>query len=190
MKTAFKTIFIVGMLTAISSQTAFAQAMVIGKSKAADCYERTKTSLTGSAVNIKLCKRALFDGGLTTPDAAATHVNLGILLMRAGRNAEARKHYEKAITMTPSLPEAYINNSAALIYMGEYRAAITAIDTAIEIGTTKMPEALYNRAIAYDNLRDYNRAYADLKKALELRPDWTPALKAIDNYETTPSQSN
>ncbi len=187
MKPILKTVIITVFLTAISGQTAFAQAMVLGKSKASECYQRTKTSMSGQAVNIKLCKQALSEGGLTKSDNAATHVNLGILLMRAGRNAEARKHYEKAISMTPDLPEAYINNSAALIYMGEYSAAVIAIDKSIELGTTKMPEALFNRAIANDHLKNYSRAYADLKKALELRPDWAPALSAIDNYEVTPA---
>jgi len=74
--------------------------------------------------------------------------------------------------------------------MGEYQAAITAIDKSIELGTTKMPEALFNRAMAYDHLKQYNKAYADLKKALELRPDWAPALAAIDNYEATPAPVN
>lgn len=186
MKTIVKTAIITTLFSAVVGQTAFAQAMVLGKSKASECYQRTKTSMTGQSVNIKLCKQALYEGGLTKSDKAATHVNLGILLMRAKRNAEARKHYEKAIAMTPDLPEAYINNSAALIYMGEYHAAVTAIDKAIDLGTTKMPEALFNRAMAYDHLKNYNRAYADLKKALELRPSWAPALSAIDNYEVTP----
>ena len=48
-----------------------------------------------------------------------------------------------------------------------------------------MPEALYNCAMAYDNMKRYGEAYADLKKALTLRPDWAPALRAIDNYEVT-----
>jgi len=190
MKTIVKVATITALLCGASYQTAHAQAMVLGKSKAAECYQRTKTSMSGQAANIKLCKQALSDGGLTTSDAAATHVNLGILLMRAKRNEEARKHYEKAISMTPNLPEAYINNSAALIYMGEYHAAIEAIDKAIDLGTTKMPEALFNRAMAYDNLKQYNKAYADLKKALELRPGWAPALAAIDNYETAPTPVN
>jgi hypothetical protein len=30
---------------------------------------------------------------------------------------------------------------------------------------------------------------AKRKRALELRPDWPPALKAIDNYEVTPKSS-
>ena len=190
MNILLKVAIITAFLGATSTQTAYAQAMVLGKSKAAECYQRTKISTAGRAANIKLCKQALQDGGLTKTDSAATHVNLGILYMRSGRNQAARKQYEKAIAMTPDLPEAYINNSAALIYMGEYRAAVTAIDKSIELGTTKMPEALFNRAMAYDHLKNYNRAYTDLKKALEIRPDWAPALAAIDNYEVSPVKSN
>jgi hypothetical protein len=49
-----------------------------------------------------------------------------------------------------------------------------------------MPEALYNRAIAYDRLDEFSLAYKDLKEALVLRPDWDVALKAINNYEVVP----
>jgi len=81
----------------------------------------------------------------------------------AGDYAEAQSHYTKAIEKRPKLAEAYINHAASLIYMANYDAAITSLDKAIEIGTEKMPEALYNRAVAYDRLKNYK--YSDLSLA-------------------------
>jgi lipoprotein NlpI len=46
-----------------------------------------------------------------------------------------------------------------------------------------MPEALYNRAVAYDRLENYKGAYKDLKQALVLRPDWEPALALLSGYQ-------
>lgn len=185
----FRVFMVIGAFLTFS-QTALAQSMVVGDGGAKQCYHSVKYGDPGRASTIRDCKKALTHIDLTYRDKAATHVNLGILYMRSGEHVLARKHYDTAIKMTPKLPETYINNSAALIYMGEYHDAIESINTAIELGTTKMPEALYNRAMAYDNLKQYNKAYKDLKHALALRPGWAPALSAIDNYEIAPARPN
>lgn len=171
------------------SNTAFAQSLVIGDGGAAECYYSVKHGDPGRTTTIKKCKLALRDPNLSKKDEAATHVNLGILLMRSKQFDEARTQYQQAIELRPDLSEAYINFAANLIYLGDFNEAITASDKSIELGTKKMPEALFNRAMAYDNLKQYNKAYADLKKALKLRPGWKPALQAIDNYEVAPKPS-
>ena len=133
---------------------------------------------------IKTCQTALTEA-LSNKDLAATHVNLGILLMRKGDYVDAQSSYEDAIKLRPKLAEAYINYAASLIYTERYTEAVSAVDTAIELGTDQMPEALYNRAIAYDRLKDYKSAYKDLKQALVLRPDWAPAMKSISGYQVS-----
>jgi len=169
-------------LTMTASATA--QVVVQGGGAARDCYMSTKAGNPGRIGTIKTCKIALTES-LTNKDLAATHVNLGVLLMRKGDYSDAQTHYARAIEMRPELAEAYINHAASLVYTGEYTAAITAIDTAIDLGTDKMPEALYNRAIAYDRLQNYKGAYKDLKQALILRPEWTPAQTMLSGYQVT-----
>jgi len=124
---------------------------------------------------IRVCETALSEM-LPNKDLAATHVNLGVLLMRKGDYTESQASYAKAIKLRPNLAEAHINYAASLIYTA-------AIDKAIDIGTEKMPEALYNRAVAYDRLENYKGAYNDLKQALVLRPDWEPALELLSGYQ-------
>jgi len=173
-----------GFLLGIS-HTASAQSLVIGDGGAQECYYSVKHGDQGRASSIKTCKKALRDPNLSVQDEAATHVNLGILLMRTKNYEGARNQYERALSMRSDLPEAHINYAANLIYLGDFAQAVKSATTSIELGTKKMPEALFNRAMAYDNLKQYNEAYADLKKALNLRPDWQPALSAIANYEVT-----
>jgi len=167
-------------------QIASAQSLVVGDGGAQECYYSVKHGDPGRASTIKNCKKALRDPNLSVKDEAATHVNLGILLMRTKNFEAAREQYEKALAMRSDLPEAHINYAANLIYLGDYSQAVKSATTSIELGTKKMPEALFNRAMAYDNLKLYNEAYADLKKALNLRPNWKPALSAIANYEVAP----
>ncbi|WP_051279360.1 tetratricopeptide repeat protein [Hellea balneolensis] len=169
--------------------SASAQIVVQGGGAARDCYMSTKAGNPGRIGTIKTCRMALTEP-LSNKDLAATHVNLGVLLMRKGDYSEAQAHYAQAIEMRPKLAEAYINHAASLIYSSNYQEALNAINMAIELGTDKMPEALYNRAIAHDRLKNYKGAYKDLKQALVLRPDWAPALDLISSYQVaSPAKS-
>ncbi|MEP3889580.1 MAG: tetratricopeptide repeat protein [Hellea sp.] len=163
--------------------TASAQIVVQGGGAAQACYMSTKAGNPGRIGAIRKCEAALMELNLSNKDLAATHVNLGVLLMRKGDYSKAKTHYSRAIELRPKLSEAYINYAASLIYTGDYSAAVTAVDTAVELGTNKMPEALYNRAIAYDRLENYKGAYKDLKQALVLRPEWAPAIDLLSGYQ-------
>lgn len=171
-------------------QSAFAQSVVFGSGDAQICYMHVKTGDPGRAATIRVCEKALKGSELSKKDTAATYVNLGILHMRAKDNEQAQKAFNAAINLRPTLAESHINHAASLIYTGDYHGALKAVNTGIDLGTNKMPEALFNRAVAYDYLRRYDEAYADLKNALALRPNWPPALRAIGNYDVTPVQSN
>ncbi|NNC38336.1 MAG: tetratricopeptide repeat protein [Acidimicrobiales bacterium] len=182
-----KRVLVASFLTFCMSSTASAQLTVIGNGAAKDCYHSVKHGDPGRIGTIKACEGALDELSLKLKDRAATHVNIGILYMRKKDYEEAEEHYNKALKMADNVSEIHINLSANYIYTGRYQEAITAANTAIEMGTDKMPEVLFNRAMAYDHLKQYTKAYNDLKKALELRPDWPVALNAIDNYEVVPA---
>ncbi len=167
--------------------TASAQMVIQGSGAARDCYMKVKTGDPGKASTIRFCEDALTEMTLPHRDEAATHVNIGVLYMRKGDYSLAQASYSRAIEMRPKLSEAYINHGASLIYTGDYSEALAALNTAIDLNTKKMPEALFNRAMAYDRMENYKSAYKDLKQALVLKPEWPAALKALDNYVVTSS---
>jgi len=167
--------------------TASAQMIIQGSGAARDCYMKVKFGDPGKAATIRNCEAALTELTLSRKDEASTHVNIGILYMRKGDYVQAQDNYTRAIEMRPNLSEAYINHGASLIYTGDYGEALTALNTAIDLDTEKMPEALYNRAMVYDRMQDYNSAYKDLKQALVLKPEWPAAINALDNYVVTSS---
>ena len=175
-------LFIASTFTLALGATASAQVVVQSGGAASDCYLSVKSGNPGRIGAIRVCETALSEM-LPNKDLAATHVNLGVLLMRKGDYAESQASYAKAIELRPNLAEAHINYAASLIYTANYSEAVTAINKAIDIGTEKMPEALYNRAVAYDRLENYKGAYKDLKQALVLRPDWEPALALLSGYQ-------
>ena len=179
-KTALTSAFFMSL-----AMSASAQILVLGTGAAQECYQSTKFGDPGRGSAIRQCKAALDESTLSRNDTVATHVNTGILYMRRNDHEKAQSHYKKAIDIQPSLAEIYINYAASLIHSGNYEEAVKVINTAIELNTDKMPEALYNRSIAYNRLQNYKGAYNDLKEALMLKPEWPAALKALENYTVT-----
>jgi len=162
---------------------AYAQMVVMGKSKAAQCYEYALAGNSGTRSAINTCTEA-FDDVLSQRNRAATHVNRGVLFMRQGAQLKATSDYEAALAIKPNLTQAYVNHAASLIRQERYDEAIESLNTALS--DTESPTraaALYNRAIAFDAKKDYKGAYFDLKAALAIRPDWELALGMISRYE-------
>ncbi len=166
--------------------TTFAQVIIHGDGAPRQCYVSVKLGDPGRPSTIRSCVEALKTPGLNKKNLAAMNTNIGILHMRAGNLDQAKEWYDNSLEIAPNIAETYVNYSAALIHLNDPRKAIEMASKALEFETDKRPEALYNRAIAYDRIDDYNRAYRDLKQALTLRPEWPAALKAIDNYIVAP----
>ena len=153
-----------------------------GDSLERTCYEKALYGNTGTKRAIDICNDAV-ENFTTHKNRPANHINRGVLLMRSGKLEAARRDYEKAIELNPDLRDAYVNYGALLIQMQDYDAALTALNKAVEGEHTKhLHEALYNRAIAYDRQDRFREAYLDLKRALELRPEWDDAKRAISRY--------
>jgi len=164
------------------SLSAHAQLIIGGEGIQRDCYEKALYGDMGTKQAIEICNDAVNQVS-SLKNKTASHVNRGILYMRSGDFNSARKDYEKAINLSPNLREAYVNYGALLIHEKDYDGAITALNQAVEGETIRnLHEALYNRAIAYDRQDRFREAYLDLKRALELRPEWADAKRAISHY--------
>lgn len=163
---------------------AAAQTIVMGDGSAQACYQSAKMGDQGSNHAIRTCDDALREP-LSRRDEASTYVNRGILQMRRGDMDAAIEDYAAAIKMRPKLAEAYINRGVALFHLSRDRDALAAYDQAIALGTDRMAETLYNRALAFEQLGDAKAAYYDLKAVLALKPDWDLAQDAISRFTVT-----
>lgn len=167
---------------ALSASPAAAQVFVYGDGSAQLCFMAAKTGDMGSMSAIRTCTDALSET-ITRKDEAATYVNRGVLQMRKGDHDKAVADYEAALAIQDDLSEAYINYAAALFYTDRLDDALVATNKALALGTTKEAEALYNRALVYDRQGNLRAAFDDLTRALEIKPDWEPAVKALSRYE-------
>ena len=161
---------------------------VLGNGYAAQCFRmaimstRNKPELNAS---IKNCDNALEFDFLSKRDRAATLVNRGILLLEKTAYGDARADFDKAISLAPDLPEAYVNRGAALLGLRRFAEALVDLNRGIEMNSDEIEKAYYNRGLAREQLNDVKGAYYDYLKASELRPAWEPPLRELKRFTVT-----
>ncbi len=110
----------------------------------------------------------------TDPDYTEAQIRLAQLRSGEGKVAEAERLLESLLKDNPSPRAAY---ALGEIYREEknYPRAIASYDRAVEMSGGKVDDALWSlyfvRAMAYDETGQWPKAEADLKTALEYRPD-------------------
>lgn len=106
--------------------------------------------------------------------------NLGVVLLRAGRPAEAAAHFRHAIAQRPSDFKSHHSLGHALLALRQPSAAIDALTRAGELAPTA-PEVWHSLGHALVEAGEAARAFAPLERALTLRPDFPDALLALGN---------
>ncbi len=110
---------------------------------------------------------------------ARAHYNRGTALDNLGQQARAKDDFDKAIELEPEFSPAYNNRGNVLRRLGQYEAAIRDYDASIALGNPLPHLPLYGRAAAREALGDTAGARGDLKQALEMSPDYTPAKELM-----------
>jgi tetratricopeptide (TPR) repeat protein len=104
------------------------------------------------------------------PRAWGAHVNLGVVLERQGRYAEALEHFQKADVLSPNQPVIGVNLGAVLFRLGRTEEALARYRAAIE----QRPNFWFAHYSLGTVLRALDRkveAAASFCRALELKPD-------------------
>ena len=162
--------------------TANAQVVVFGSGLGRECYEAAEMNRLTANEAIEVCTTALTHQTMTRQDRISTHVNRGILYMRNGNFRRAMADYNNALEMDPENGEAYLNIGAAYIYERDYPPAVEALDRAIELETSDLWAAYYNRGIAHEQSGDLTAAYWDFVRSQELNPDSPLPGRQIERF--------
>ena len=171
------------LMLALPVGAAAQSVVVLGSSDARICYNSANSDRFGRAGNISVCQRALDDQHLTRHDRAATYVNMGILLSRAGRLPEAFSAYDTAISLRSGLAEAWLNRGIARLGVRDWEEAEADFNQALALGVREPHKAYYHRALALDARERYPEAYADFQQALEIMPGWELPLQELERYQ-------
>ena len=179
------------VLSIIAPASASAQmTIILGTSEARACYEAARDGARHAAIGVTQCENALAGGMVSRRDRAATEVNMGILLMRAGRADEALAAYDRALGIQPQLAEAWLNRGIARFSLQEYALAEADITRSLALNVREAHKAHYHRALSYDARERYREAYADFQSALELSPGWEPPLRELERYQVVRTPVN
>lgn len=111
------------------------------------------------------------------PRSADAHNALGEALSGSGDTEAARREFEKTVALNPDFAAARVSLGLILAQAGESAAAAEHLDRAIKL-LGKDPEAAfpkYLRAKIYTGHDENEKAAAELKDAVALRPDFFEA---------------
>jgi len=121
------------------------------------------------------------------PRSAEAHNALGEAFNNFGETKAARGAFEKAVGLDPKFAEASVNLGLVLVQAGEFSAAAGHLDRALaRLGTS--PEAAnphYLRAKVYTEENEVEKAAAQLKEAVSLRPDFAEAWSDLGQARKT-----
>ncbi len=174
----------VGLILAAGQ--AGAVTVVLGGGLSVECYSTAENGDPNEAFDV--CTRALRDPNMTVRDRAATYINRSVIRLRVRDYNGAIADADQAIQRSQNLPEAYVNRGAALINLNRPRDAMRELDIAINQGLDKLHLAYYNRAMAKEMVEDVRGAYGDLRRVVELEPNYTLATEQLKRFQIVNGQ--
>ena len=159
-----------------------AQVYVIDSPDATRCY-RAAAMFERNDAAIGSCTGAIRADALTPRDYGGTYVNRGLLELRAGRNEAAMDDFNKGVGLVPLLGEAWIDQAAGRLAVGDDQGAITDSTKGLALGSSHREMAYWIRAYARERSHDWNGAYADYRRAAALAPSWREPQLDMARFE-------
>jgi len=108
-------------------------------------------------------------------ESSAAYNNLGVLVLKKGRNDEARKYLTKALELNADSADALGNLGKISLDQGRFAEAKADLDRALKLNPNQV-NVLNNMAVLATNQKHFEEARMYLTKALELKPDHVDAL--------------
>lgn len=154
--------------------------VTIGGSPARTCYEATKIN-DASGTAMAACDWAIGQESLQR-NIVAAHVNRGILRMGRNDYGSAEADFSRAVAIDPNQPDAWLNFAIAHYQQGKMASALPMFERAITLRTKAPALAYFWRAMIKEDAGDVKGAYADLKRAAELKPTWRAPARELKRF--------
>lgn len=161
---------------------AAASVITMGTKYAEACYRAAEAQDTSPRA-LSACDKALEGAALTPHDVIGTHINRGILSMLAGDLKRANRDFDEALYHNPEEPEAWLNKGVAQFKGGDSQAALPMVEKALALGTRKPALAYFIRGLAHEDSGNIRAAYADLRQASTLDPQWKAPAIELARYQ-------
>lgn len=116
---------------------------------------------------IELFQSCIQKGGLSTASLARTYRNIGIAYRRGHQPDKAIEAFNRAIALHPGdVADDYLNRGNAHDEAGRFEQALADYDRALKLKPGH-GEVYYNRGIAYERRKQYDKAKAEFIAAYE-----------------------
>ena len=146
----------------------------------------TLIMLGGIAEKLEKPDRAIALYGKVPADSPMRRISelqLGVTLSDTGKVDEAKKHLKALIDSDPADIRSYIAYGSVLSEAKDYKAMAETYDKAVEV-IGPVPRAgdwtvFFQRGIAYERLKQWDKAEPSFRKALELRPEQPQVLNYL-----------
>ncbi|MCO6177268.1 tetratricopeptide repeat protein [Ciceribacter sp. RN22] len=119
----------------------------------------------------------------TSPMRRISELQLGLTLAETGKVDEARKHLKSLIDSDPSDIRSYLAYGSVLSEAKDYAAMADNYDKAVAAIGPKPSRGdwsvFFQRGIAYERLKQWEKAEPNFRKALELNPDQPQVLNYL-----------
>ncbi len=119
----------------------------------------------------------------SSPMRRVSELQLGLVLADSGKTDEARKHLKSLIDADPKDMRSYLAYGSVLSATKDFAAAAENYERAIrEMGSVANRahwSIYYQLGIAYERLKQWDKAEPNFKKALELNPDQPQVLNYL-----------
>ncbi|MRS13114.1 MAG: tetratricopeptide repeat protein, partial [Actinobacteria bacterium] len=119
------------------------------------------------------------------PTDGALLAEMASLEQRAGKARDAALHLEAAIKEEPAEPAYYLSLAPIRVSLGDWAAAIEVWTEYLEVGkpdAVRQAEIHAAMASAYDGMKDYANAQAELEQAISLDPDNADYTVRLEGY--------
>ncbi|WP_061929610.1 tetratricopeptide repeat protein [Aureimonas sp. AU22] len=117
-----------------------------------------------------------------SPYRRTAELQMGLDLWQAERKDEAKVHLRKAVESYPNDLQAHLALADVLAADKEYAAAVTMLDKALTLAPADAPNIwniYYQRGIAFERQKQWDKAEPDFRKALELEPNQPQVLNYL-----------
>ena len=145
------------------------------------CYDAARDQRTDNQA-LQLCTDSLNQEMLSGAGRASTLVNRGIIYLNRGEAVRAMADFEAAIRLEPAMAEGYTNRGLLLLRQENYQGAVAEISRGLELNPVEPEKAYYNRAVAYEEMRNIRAAYNDYRRAAELAPAWNVPSEELTRF--------
>lgn len=178
---SFTTAIVAVIAASAAASVGYASTKIYGSGLAASC---SRLALSGffDRKTLETCDLALEQEAMGRENAAKTHVNRGVVLLRRDSYDKAAEDFARAERLMPKLAEIYVNRGVVLIKQKRWNEAIAQLDKGIGLNPSELEKAYFNRALAREQVDDIRGAYTDFRKAVELAPEWEAPKKELARY--------